>query len=209
MINTILNEIVNGYSDSLLSKVINEEKKDYFVKNNSTEIFHITSSYNQKNNEYNNVSTIDIGECEDILREKYHISSDETIILFKTDFYIKDFLVPITEYEIFNPLTKEKLDLNYCYETKMKIYTPIVIEEEYLYKYDPNSEYYKDKCYPNPSECGNDDILLERKIESNPLFQRKYYIIIIFLYVETIVYLLNIIKLPKRHFVNAHLNLNL
>ena len=167
MINTILNEIVNGYADLLLLKVINEEKKDFFVKNNNTEIFQITSSHNQKNNEYNNVSTIDIGECEKILKEKYHISSEETLILFKTDFYIEDFLVPITEYEIFSPLTKEKLDLNYCNETKMKIYTPTDIDEEYIYKYDPNSEYYKDKCYPNPSECGNDDTLLKRKNEFN------------------------------------------
>ena len=167
MINTLLNEIINGYTDVLLSKVLNEEKKDYFIKNNDTEIFHITSSYNQKNNEYNNVSTIDIGECENILKEKYHISSEETLILFKTDFFIEDFLVPITEYEIFSPLTKEKLDLNYCNEAKIKISTPITIDEQYIYKYDPNSEYYKDKCYPNPSECGNDDILLERKNEFN------------------------------------------
>ena len=171
MINTILNEIVNGYADLLLSKVLNEDKKDYFVKNNNTEIFQMTSSHNQKNNEYNNASTIDIGECENILKEKYQISSDETLILFKADFYIEDFLVPITEYEIFSPLTKEKLDLNYCNETKMKISTPINIDEENIYKYDPNSEYYKDKCYPNPSECGNDGTLLERKNE----FNNKYF----------------------------------
>ena len=63
MINTILNEIINDYADLLLSKVLNEEKKDYFVKNNNTEIFQITSSHNQKNNEYNNASTIDIGDA--------------------------------------------------------------------------------------------------------------------------------------------------
>ena len=138
MVNRISNEITDGSLDELLSKV-NKDKKDYFVKNNNTEIFHLTSTYNQKNYDYNNVSTIDIGECEEILKEKYGININETLMIFKVDFYIENYMIPITEYEIFNPKTNEKLDLNYCNETKIKIYTPILIEEEYLYKYDPNS----------------------------------------------------------------------
>ena len=166
MVNAISNEIIDGSADELLSKV-NKDKKDYFVKNNYTEIYHLTSTYNQKNNDYNNVSTIDIGECEEILKEKYGINSNETLMIFKVDFYIENYTIPITEYEIFSPKTNEKLDLYYCNETKIKIYTPILIEEEYLYIYDPNSNYYKDKCYPNSSECVSDDILLKRKNEFN------------------------------------------
>ena len=50
----------------------------------------------------------------------------------------------------------------------MKVYSPVAtINEEYLYKYNPNSDYYKDKCYPFTSECGNDDSLEERKNEFN------------------------------------------
>jgi len=169
MIDNILNEIIDGSADFLLSKVLNQEKKDYLIKNNNTEIFHITSLYNQKNNEYKNISTIDIGECEDILKEVYKINSNETLILFKIDFFIEQYMIPITEYEIYNPKTKKELDLNYCNGTKIKIYSPVSasINEEYLYKYDPNSDYYKDKCYPYTSECGNDDTLEERKNEFN------------------------------------------
>ena len=82
-----------------MSKV-NKDKKDYFVKNNYTEIFHLTSTYNQKNYDYNNVSTIDIGECEKILKEKYGINSNESLTIFKVDFYIENYMIPITEYEI-------------------------------------------------------------------------------------------------------------
>jgi surface protein len=97
MVNTILNEIIDGSVDLLLSNVLNEEKKDYLIKNNNTEIFHITSLHNQKNNEYNNnISIIDIGECENILKELYEIDSTETLILFKTDFYIDNYSIPIT-----------------------------------------------------------------------------------------------------------------
>ena len=169
MIDTILKEISDDSMDVLLSKVLNDEKKDYFVKNNNTEIFHITSLNNQKNSEYNNnISIIDIGECENILKELYEIDSAESLIIFKTDFYINNYSIPIIEYEIFHPQTKAKLNLNYCSQTKMKIYLPVTeIDEEKLYIYDPNSDYYKDKCYPYTSECGNDDTLEERKNKFN------------------------------------------
>jgi len=169
MINSILNDIADGSLDLLLSKVLNEDKNNYFINNNNTEIFHITSLFNQKNNDYNNVSKIDIGECENILKKIYEINSNETLILFKIDFYIENYSIPITEYEIFHPRTKEKLDLNYCNQTKMKIYSPAIeIDEESLYKYNPNSEYYKDKCYPSTSsDCRNEDILEKRKAEFN------------------------------------------
>ena len=169
MVNKIINDIHNGSLDSLVSKVLNEDKKDYFINNNNTEIFQITSLYNQKNIEYNNASIIDIGECEDLLKKIYKIDSSQTLILFKVDFYIENYSVPITEYEIFHPQTKEKLDLKYCNQTKMKIYSPAIsIDEQYLYKYNPNSEYYKDKCYPyTSSDCGVEDTLEKRKAEFN------------------------------------------
>ena len=169
MANKIINNIHDGTLDLLLSKVLNEDKKDYFINNNNTEIFHITSLYNQKNIEYNNASIIDIGECEDVLKKIYEIDSTETLILFKIDFYIDNYSIPITEYEIFHPQTKEKLDLNYCNQTKMKIYSPATtIDEQFLYKYNPNSEYYKDNCYPYiSSDCGIEDTLEKRKAQFN------------------------------------------
>jgi len=169
MIDVILNEITDGSANFLLSKILNQDKKDYIINNNNSEIFHISSLSNQKKNEYNNISSIDIGECEDILKEVYKINTNETLILFKTDFYIEKYMIPITEYEIYNPHTKENLNLSYCKGNKLKIYSPVSvsIDEKYLYKYDPNSDYYKDKCYFYTSECVNDDILEERKIQFN------------------------------------------
>ena len=161
MINTIINEISDGSVDLLISKVLKEDKEDYFIKNNNTEIFHITSSYNQKNNEYNNVSRIDIGECEDKLKEIYKINNNETLLIFKTDFSIENYSIPIIEYEIFDPQKKTKLDLNYCNEIKIKVYSPVAtIDEGYLYKYNPNSDYYKDKCYPFTSEHQNVETMI-------------------------------------------------
>ena len=116
MVNTITNEIIDGSVNELLSKV-NKDKKNYFVKNNNTEIFHITSTYNQKNNDYNNVSVIDIGKCEEILKEKYEINMNETLTIFKVDFYIENYMIPITEYEIY---LVQKLMKNWIYIIAMK-----------------------------------------------------------------------------------------
>ena len=169
MIEIIENDIIqketemNIYlSDSLFNK-----KKD-LIAFDDTEIYQITStsSFNQDNNEYSEIPSINLGECENILKERNNISNDEKLIIFKMEYFIDDFLIPITEYEIFNPETKEKLDLNACKNIKINIKTPVEINENIIYKYDPYSEYYKDKCFPN-EECGDENTLIQRKNEFN------------------------------------------
>jgi len=56
---------------------------------------------------------------------------------------------PIIEYEIFNSKTKEKLDLSYCKDIKIKIKINITakIDEKNEFKYNPKSQYYKDICF--------------------------------------------------------------
>jgi len=154
IVNSTVNEIKNGSMNSLLMNVLNGDKKDLIINNNNTEIFQISSIINQKNN-LNDVNTnINFGECENILKEIYNINSNDTLIIFKIDYFLEDFLIPITEYEIFHPYTYEKLELNYCKGSMIEVYKPITIEENDLYKHNPYSEYYRDE---------NNDILLERK----------------------------------------------
>ena len=164
MVNTIKNEItdlLDSFSNSLNNGI------DLIIRDNN-EFYQITSINNQNNNEYNNGETIiNIGECEQILKEKNGISNDKSLIIYKMDYFIDGLLIPITEYEIYNPITYEKLNLNVCKETTININIPIIIDENNLYKYNPYSEYYKDECYPDISECGNGISLEERKNEFN------------------------------------------
>ena len=158
-------------SNLFFEDILNKGENDLILKD-INETYQITTSKNQNNKEYyNNETIIILGECESILKEIYNINNDEALIIYKMDYFLNDLLIPITEYEIFNPETKEKLDLNKCSNSKISIYIPVIIDENYLYKYDPFSEYYKDKCYPYISECGDEDnILLERKNEFNNNF---------------------------------------
>lgn len=72
-----------------------------------------------------NYSIIYLGECEDILKEKYNIKKNESIIMAKGEMYKKGLLMPIVYFKVYHPLTKEKLDLNYCKDIKMNIFLNI------------------------------------------------------------------------------------
>jgi len=161
----ILNEIEDGSMDKFLTKYINEEGKDLIKKVNNT-IYQITSSFNQKNINYQNLSLIDLGECENIIKEKYIIPMNETLLIFKTEKYIEGLLIPFIEYEIFNEKSKEILNLNECKARNIRITIniPVFINESIMYKFDLNNSYYNDICN-NSKENGIDITLYDRKNE--------------------------------------------
>ena len=128
-------------------------------------IVQITNTENQKNNSNKNISSLDLGDCEDILRGVYNISDKYPLIILKIDYYLPDTLIPIIGYEIYHPLNKSKLDLIYCKDILIKLNIPVSIDENNLFKYDPNSDYYNDNCFSYTTENGTDIILKDRQKE--------------------------------------------
>ena len=59
------------------------------------------------------------------------------------------------------------MDLIHCKDELIKLNIPISIDENILFKYDPNNEYYVDKCIPYTTENGLDIILDDRQDEFN------------------------------------------
>ena len=125
----------------------------------------MTTSDSQKNNSNKNISSIDLGDCEDKLKEVYKINASLPLIIFKVDYYSTDTLIPIIGYEIYHPINKSKLDLKYCEEILIKLNIPVNIDESKLFRYDPNSEYYTDNCFSYTTEDGTDITLNDRKKE--------------------------------------------
>ena len=164
IIKDIENQIIKGTLNDILSSVIDSEKKDIIIKEENT-ILEITSSYNQNNKQYNNISTIELGECENILKQVYNISEDETLIILKLEIYKQGLYIPIIEYQLFHPFTKEKLNLSYCSNTTINLYIPVEIDENNLLQHNSTSEYYTDKCLPATSSNGVDITLEDRKNE--------------------------------------------
>ena len=162
----ILDSIKNGELNDLLSNVIGEYKEDIIISDRNV-TYELTSSFNQNNKEYENISNIELGECENILKEKYNIDKNETLIIFKVDYILEGLNIPLIKYSIFNPKTKVELEEKHCKNTKIIMNIPVSIDEKDLDKYDPSSNYYNDKCFPYFNEKGVDMTLYDRKIEYN------------------------------------------
>ena len=62
----IKDELKSGALDPLVENLIDGDKKDLLIKENNI-VYQITTSDNQNNKEYYNISTIKLGGCENIL----------------------------------------------------------------------------------------------------------------------------------------------
>ena len=169
LIKNISNELVNGLLDSLTTNLDNNflENKYFYIKENDIS-FQIIISNNQTNShKYNNISTLILGECENILKEIYNIDKNQTLIIFKVDYYKEDSFIPIIGYEIFHPINYTKLDLTYCKNQFVNIYISVSIDEDNLFKFDPNDDYYTDECFPYTTIKGTDILIKDRQEEYN------------------------------------------
>ena len=164
IISNIREDIINHKIDSLLLNVSEGAQNDLLIKEEKI-LYQITTSDNQKNGTYNNISTINLGECEDILKDKYGLDKNQTLIILKIDYYVPGLLIPIIGYEVFHPTNKSKLNLSYCEETSINYNIPVVINEDKSFIYDPTSEYYNNECNSYTTENGTDILLKDRKNE--------------------------------------------
>ena len=152
--------------NEIISNIFEGEKKDIILEDDNI-IFQITTTEYQKKNYNKNISTINLKECETLLKGIYNISLDQPLLIFKIDYFKEDLLIPIIEYEIYHPITKQKLDLNNCSNYNISLNIPVSINEDNLYKYDPKNEYYTDNCQPSTTEYGTDILLNDRQNEFN------------------------------------------
>ena len=164
IINNIKEDLINGYLDTLLINVINGTKQDLIASNKDI-IYQITTTENQKNNNYSNISTINLGECENKLKEIYHIDNNLSLIILKIDYFMPGLLIPVIGYEVYDPRNKTQLDLNYCKDITIKLNIPVSINESNIFKHDPNSEYYNDECNRYTTENGTDILINDRQNE--------------------------------------------
>ena len=83
----------------------------------------------------------------------------------KVDYYMDGLLIPVIGYEVFHPINKSQLDLNYCKDYFIKLNIPVTINEDKLYEHDPNSDYYNDECSAYTTDEGTDILLYDRQNE--------------------------------------------
>ena len=133
----------------------------------------LSTIQNQKNGKNKtNVTTIDLGQCEYLLKKAYNISENETLFMKKVDVLQEGMKIPKIEFDVYYKLNKTnlaKLNLSYCINTKIIITVPATINES-LDILNSSSGYYNDLCYTTTSDVGTDITLKDRKndfIEKN------------------------------------------
>ena len=160
-------ELIDNY---LLSDNINlsdiEQGKDKVIPKEKMKVT-ITTTNNQKNNMNNNMTTIDLGDCETSLRESYNLSDNATIYMKMIEVKEEGMKIPKVEYDVYSQLSSNKLEqlnLSICQEDNIIISIPVELTE-HIDKANIKSGYYNDICYKATSDDGTDITLKDRKNE--------------------------------------------
>ena len=113
------------------------------------------------------MTTLDLGDCETLLRNFYHIPENKPLYIKKID-KIQDGMKTLkVEYDVYAKLSGKNLinlNLTICEKSKLSIFIPIILNGN-LDKYNPNSRYYNDICFTTISEDGTDIIMKDRQNE--------------------------------------------
>ena len=154
----IKEDIINGTLNDLINEYVSNQREDLIINYNNIKYEIITT--NKYNNEEKDISFIELGECEYILKQ-----NNGELVIFKIDIYKEGLLIPIVEYEIYDLNNKKKLDLNICKDKKIELLLPCNIDENEEFKYNISSEYFHDICFSYTTTFGTDITISDRRNE--------------------------------------------
>jgi hypothetical protein len=163
----LIKDIKQSFEEHSLNELLEDliQIKEDFIIEKENVIYQITTSNNQNNKIYYNLSLVKLGKCEQILKSKNNLTENESLIIFKVEYYIEGYNIPLIDYELYNPISKNKMDLGLCGSEKIDIIHHVEIDENELFKYDPESDYYNDLCYSYTTTDKTDIILKDRREE--------------------------------------------
>ena len=176
------NKILDETNDKIIEFMSNELNDSYIKKEELKEIKNGNDLILIENNELkvsltksdNNIyekkneSIINLGECENKLKEYYNISKNESLLILKIEVRKKEMTIPRLQYKVYYPLNENKLsilDLNKCNNINIIISNSIILDKKKVDIYNSSSNYYKDICYTYTTKNGTDIILKDRKEE--------------------------------------------
>ena len=158
----IINKIMDGTLNELLYSIVNED--NILLVQEENDKYQISTISGQKKLE--NLTYIDFGECEDLLKTNYSLNKSEELIIYKIEHTIKGINIPIIEYALFSNDGSILLDINLCDNLFINHTTPVSLDSDEIYKYDLSSDYYSDICKQYSSN-GKDMTIYDRKYEYN------------------------------------------
>ena len=167
-----LNQI-NEIKKNILNKNYTSNKTNTIIKTQNA-IIQLSTVEDQKNSTDPELSNIDLGDCEQILKEANSIPYTESLIIYKTDIKTQDLSATYVIYEVYNPLTLVKLELSVCNDVEININVPVSMSNnmEELYSsltdsgyniFNGNDSFYQDICATYTTLNGTDILLSDRK----------------------------------------------
>ena len=161
-----INHFYNKLKDEINNTISNNT--DITIKTQNT-IFQLLSLKEEINGKDNDISTIDLGKCFDILKE----SIQNPLKILKVDIKSDDLASTFVQYEIYDSITGNKINLNICNNVTIKIkvkkklgeVTKNIISnlENSGYNYlNKSDSFYNDICSTYTSEDGKDVLLSDR-----------------------------------------------
>ena len=167
--NKQIEDIYNNLKDNLINKEYDNENKIIETQN---VVFQISTLEQQNNNTKLKISSIDLGECENIIKQKEGLSENDELIIFKTDIRCED--STYVQYEVCHPITLVPINLSICDKNTISINVPVYLDQNieeinddmYSYGYnifDENDTFYNDICSKYTTENGTDLTLNDRR----------------------------------------------
>ena len=180
--NIFVNNISNFddiLNDIILDAYSPEEGNSLVIKRPDNTVYHVTNTKTElellknKSNNFQNLSIIDLGECESILKQRYNISESVSLILIKNEQKTTKASEKMFNFDVYEPYNKTKLNLSICDETSINLYIPVELSQENKKIYAQMKEsgfdmfniedpFYQDICIPFDSTNGTDILLSDR-----------------------------------------------
>ena len=162
---------INNLKKELTDKNVNFVIGDYVLKYGmvNKNLFNINFQFStlSDKNIYNNLSYINIQDCENYLKRKQNIDENKELLFFKVEYYTDEFQIPIIEYSAFDIEDRVELKFNVCEGMKFVYSIPVDINENLEYKFNPDSDYNNEICFQFTTENKTDIILYDRRKEFN------------------------------------------
>ena len=162
-------------TQNLLKKLNIENMKNQVIEGINNYSYLLTTLDSEDDNSTNKFSKINLGECENILKEYYNLDKNITLIILILEKQTAKSSERDLQFEVYEPYNKTKLSLSVCENTPIEISTPLILTEEIqnLYEelknqgynmFDINDDFYQDICSTYKSE-NNTDVPLSDRIK--------------------------------------------
>ena len=136
--------------------------------------FQISTLEEQRSNNDPNISSIELGKCEERIKESRNLTEKDELIMYKIDIKSEDLSTTYVQYEVYDPKTYDPINLDICEDIFINIYIPVSLKQstESLFNsmlnsgydlFNLNDSFYNDICSTYTTEDGTDLTLLDRK----------------------------------------------